>query len=83
MDSLLSTILELPIGDRLQLVQEIWDSINAHPELLPVTEPQKNELDRRLESYAQHPEGKSWAEVRHNLLNHVGNRKIGSGASEI
>ncbi|MEM9244747.1 MAG: addiction module protein [Cyanobacteria bacterium P01_F01_bin.153] len=68
MDSLLTAILELPVSDRLQLVQEIWDSIYACPELLPVTEPQKNELDRRLENHAQQPEGTSWNELRQRLL---------------
>ena len=69
MDSLLTTILELPISDRLQLVQEIWDSIYACPELLPVTDAQKTELDRRLESHAQVPtQGVSWSALRQRLL---------------
>lgn len=69
MDSLLTTILKLPISDRLQLVQEIWDSIYAYPELLPVTDAQKNELDRRLESHAQAPnQGVSWSALRQRLL---------------
>lgn len=68
MDSLLSTILELPVGDRLQLVQDIWDSIYANPELLPVTDAQQEELDHRLDNYARQTEGKPWADLRQRLL---------------
>ena len=70
MDSLLTTILELPISDRLQLVQEIWDSICACPESLPVSDLHKDELDRRLENYAQSPTGTPWSELQQRLLEH-------------
>ncbi|MGD1851285.1 MAG: addiction module protein [Cyanophyceae cyanobacterium] len=61
MDSLLTAILELPVSDRLQLVQEIWENICAHPELLPVTHVQKEELERRLEAQSRNgnPQGVS------------------------
>ena len=39
---------ELPIEDRLRLVEELWDSIAAEQENLPLTSSQKEELDRRL-----------------------------------
>ena len=64
MDSLLTIILELPLRDRLQLVQDIWDSIYDHPELLPVTDAQQRELDHRLAAYSDNPSGTSWNELR-------------------
>lgn len=49
----------LSVAERLQLVGDIWDSIaeeaNAAPELLPLTEAEKVELDRRLAEYESDP----------------------------
>jgi len=49
----------LSVADRLQLVGDIWDSIadeaNASPEVLPLTDEQKAELDRRLAEYEADP----------------------------
>ncbi len=42
---------ELPISQRVQLVEDIWDSIAEDQGVLSVTQTQKNELDRRLENY--------------------------------
>ena len=41
----------LPIGERIQLVEDLWDSIAAAQALLPLTEEQRAELDRRLDAY--------------------------------
>jgi putative addiction module component (TIGR02574 family) len=47
-EALVAEILALPVEDRMRLVEAIWDSISAVPEALPLTEWQKQELDRRL-----------------------------------
>lgn len=61
-------ILKLSVAERIQLVEDIWDSIAAHPESLPVTEAHKRELDRRLADYQANPkEGKTWEQVRDSL----------------
>ena len=60
--------LVLPVRDRLKLVQDIWDSIYAHPELLPVTDAQKGELDRRIAAYSEAPQGTSWNDLQQRLL---------------
>lgn len=44
-------LLTLPIQERIRLVEDIWDSIAADQDALPVTDEQKRELDRRLEAY--------------------------------
>ncbi|HME73275.1 MAG TPA: addiction module protein [Myxococcota bacterium] len=41
-------IAELSVAERVQLAEDIWDSIAANPESLPITEAQRLELDRRL-----------------------------------
>ncbi len=64
----LADILDLPVDERILLVEDIWDSIAAFPEAVPLTEEQREELDRRLEAYHQNPEsGLSWEEVKYRL----------------
>ena len=68
MSTQLSDILELTIAERIQLAEDIWDSVAAFPEALPLTDAQKAELDRRLQAYAQNPnEGISWDELKDKL----------------
>ena len=57
-------ILALPVAERVRLVEAIWDSISAVPEALPLTEWQKQELDRRLAEFeANLDEGSTLEEV--------------------
>lgn len=42
---------ELPIRQRVQLVEDLWDSIAEDQSALPVTQGQGNELDRCLDNY--------------------------------
>jgi putative addiction module component (TIGR02574 family) len=53
MSTELSDILRMSVAERIQLVEDIWDSIAASPESIPVTDAQKAELDRRLQAYAE------------------------------
>ena len=58
----------LPVEERLALVEQIWDSIAATPDSLPVTDAQRQELDRRLADYRDHPDDvRSWQRVRSSL----------------
>lgn len=62
-------IKELSIEERIMLVEEIWDSIVAEEEMPELTEQQKAELDRRLESYRKNPdESVTWASVKSRPL---------------
>lgn len=42
---------ELPVDERIKLVKELWDSIASDQKVLPLTDDQKAELDRRLDAY--------------------------------
>lgn len=42
---------ELPVEERIKLVEDLWDSIAEDREALPVTPEQRAELDRRLAAY--------------------------------
>lgn len=64
----LKEILKLSVSERVQLAEDIWDSIVASPETLPVTDAQKRELGLRRDAHAKDPAStKSWEEVRANL----------------
>lgn len=60
--NLVAEILELPVAERVQIVEVIWDSISALPEALPLTEWQRDELDRRLAEYEADPDSGSTVE---------------------
>jgi len=59
---LVAEILALPVQERLRLVEAIWDSISAVPEALPLTQWQREELDRRLAEFEADPESGSTLE---------------------
>lgn len=42
---------ELSIDEKIQLVEELWDSIAADQAELPMTEEQRSEIDRRLDEF--------------------------------
>jgi putative addiction module component (TIGR02574 family) len=63
-------ILDLSISERIQLVEDIWDSIASVPESVQLTDEQKIELDRRLDAYHADPgKGSPWDIVRERIRN--------------
>ena len=57
-------ISKLTPAERLQLVEELWESLCETPEAVPLTEAQRAELDRRLEDLDHEgPTGIPWDEV--------------------
>ena len=64
----LTDILELSIAERIQLAEDIWDSVASVPEAIELTDEQRAELDRRLAAYAQNPDaGIAWDELKEKL----------------
>ena len=58
----------LSIAQRILLVEEIWDSIADDPAPQPLTESQKEDLQRRLAAHEANPKaGSSWDEVKSRL----------------
>jgi len=54
MHSLLKVdIAEMSVAERIQLAEDLWDSITASPEAVTLTEMQQQELDQRLENYSK------------------------------
>ena len=46
-----ANLRELPISERIRLVEDLWDSIAAEQSALSMTDEQKLELDRRLDAF--------------------------------
>jgi putative addiction module component (TIGR02574 family) len=58
----------LPVEERLALVEDIWDSITADSAALPLTDVQRDELDRRLAEYETNPDDVvPWEELRESI----------------
>ncbi len=65
----LEQILRLPVDERIELVQAIWDSVVADSAAVPVTAAQRRQLDARLTDLKARPAaGRPWPAVRASLL---------------
>ena len=66
----LDDLLKLPVAERIDLAMALWDSV-AEPELqanLPLTQAQREELDRRLAEHERDPSSAiPWEEVQRRL----------------
>lgn len=61
-------ILQLSVAERIQIVEDIWDSISESADALALSESEKFELDKRLENYHENPnEGIQWETLKKNL----------------
>ena len=61
-------VLNLSVPERIQLVEDIWDTVAEIPEEVVLTDEQKTEIDRRLDAYHQNPdEGSPWGMVRERI----------------
>ncbi len=70
---LLEEAKRLSVAERVELAEAIWDTVaeDAGADILPVSEPHRLELDRRLADLEAHPAaGSSWDEVRSRLERH-------------
>ncbi len=66
-------ISRLSVAERIQLAEDLWDSVAAETGELPLTEAQAAELDRRLAALAREPDGgEPWEVVRGRVEQHLG-----------
>ena len=69
---LVAELLELTPAERLDLIGDLWDSIDAN-DLPPLSEEQIEEMERRLAEHRANPEAAlSWEEVRAELRSRFG-----------
>lgn len=58
-------LLKLDRVERLQLVEDLWDSIAQEDAALSVPDWKRDELRRRKERFAQHPSSvRTWEQVK-------------------
>lgn len=65
---LAADIVKLDPAERLDLLEQLWDSLAVTPDALPLTSAQREELDRRLDALdAEGPSGIPWDEVMQRI----------------
>ena len=66
--SLLDEIRKLSLAERIQLVEDVWDSIAVEAEEFPIPDSHRERLARRREEHRRSPEDVvPWEEVRRQL----------------
>lgn len=61
-------ILSLSVPERIQLAEDIWDSVTEVPESIQLTGAETEELERRLQAYHEDPHaGSPWEIVKQRL----------------
>ncbi len=61
--------LVLSIPERIQLVEDIWDTIANEPAEIELTAEEKRIIDERLEAYHRNPDlGSPWADVYKRIV---------------
>ncbi len=59
----------LSVDERITLVQQIWDSIAAEADYLPLTDAQRQELERRADDETANPaDAVPWEQVKAEAL---------------
>jgi putative addiction module component (TIGR02574 family) len=72
MMSRIEQLPELPVSERLQLVEELWDSIAVEPLSIRLREAQMEELDRRIERAERSPDdGVKWVALKERILRNL------------
>jgi putative addiction module component (TIGR02574 family) len=71
---LLMELFQLSPAERIQLAEDLWDSVAAAPEAMPpLTEAQRAEIDRRLAGHVVDPASAViWDDVRARLWSRLG-----------
>ncbi|HET6974965.1 MAG TPA: addiction module protein [Pyrinomonadaceae bacterium] len=61
---------KLPVEERIALVEEIWDSIADDNGYIELTDAQKQELDRRIQSFQENPHAaRNWEDIKSEFIN--------------
>lgn len=69
-NTLSEQIYPLSIPEKLQLIEDIWESIIDENQV-PLIQSQEQELDRRLASYQDTKnQGSTWEEVKQRIINY-------------
>ncbi len=72
---MLAEIQAASLGERLEALTILWESLSDEEKNQPISETEKRILDYSLEYSAEHPEsGTAWASLKAELSERVGQR---------
>ena len=62
--------LELSVPERIQLAEDIWDTISSEADSVILTDEEKKIIDRRLADYHNNPNlGSPWSNIYNRITN--------------
>ena len=68
MSSSRTSVFDLSVSEKLQLLEDLWDDIASDPTAVPVYDWQKEELDRRKQNLRKSPGAAlSWDEIQRRI----------------
>jgi putative addiction module component (TIGR02574 family) len=63
-----TSIFDLSVSEKLQLLEDLWDDIASNPTDVPLYAWQKEELERRKQNLFKNPSSAlSWGEIQHRI----------------
>ena len=69
MTTVVQELEALSVPERVQIVEDLWDSIARSNAEMPIPQWQKDELGRRKRKYLQNPDsGLTWDQVKQDIL---------------
>jgi putative addiction module component (TIGR02574 family) len=72
---LVSNARSLPLAERIELIDLLWESIAEQGYEPPLTPEQAEELDRRLNAHRRNPSDTvSWESIKEDLLSRYSHR---------
>jgi len=64
----MADVVNLSVAERIQIAEDIWDSVIEVPDAISLTEDDKLVLNQRLDAYHKDPsEGSPWREVKERV----------------
>jgi len=73
-EAVIAELLKLSPAERIQLAEDLWDSVAAQPESLPaLSDDQRREIERRVAEHTRDPSSAlTWEDVRARLWSRLG-----------
>jgi putative addiction module component (TIGR02574 family) len=72
---LVRNVRNLPLAERIELIDLLWESVAEQGYEPPLTAEQAAELDRRLEAHRRNPgDVVSWDSIKEDILNRYSHR---------
>jgi putative addiction module component (TIGR02574 family) len=73
-EAVIAELLKLSPAERIQLAEDLWDSVAAQPESLPaLSDDQRRDIERRVAEHTRDPSSAlTWEDVRARLWSRLG-----------